>query len=123
MTTDAGIDLVAFNPSSKRAVTIQAKANEQPKRGGGKGRPALDWWVPVDCPADLIACVDLSTERVWLFTLEELASLAQQKSGGRLHLYMYTDPTVAVRTGKAAKVGEFDRFLLEHRAPSLFPHQ
>ena len=37
MTTDAGIDLVAFAPAAQRAVTIQVKANDAPKPGGGRG--------------------------------------------------------------------------------------
>ena len=119
MTTDSGVDLVAFNPATGRAHTIQVKSNERPKPGGGKGKAALDWWVPVSCPAELYAFVDLSSERVWLLTSAELAELAQQESKGRFHLYMYTDPTVDVRTGKLARVGEFERFLLEHQAASL----
>jgi hypothetical protein len=119
MTTDRGVDLVAFNPTTGRALTIQVKANERPKPGGGKGKAALDWWVPVSCPAELYAFVDLSSERVWLMTAEELAELAQQESKGRFHLYMYTDPTVEVRSGKLARVGEFERFLLEHQASSV----
>ncbi len=43
LTTDTGIDLVAYSPRRADAVTIQVKANLQPKPGGGKGKPALDW--------------------------------------------------------------------------------
>jgi hypothetical protein len=46
MTTDAGIDLVAYSPKSREPVTIQVKACHRPKRAGGKGRMTLDWWVP-----------------------------------------------------------------------------
>ena len=66
MTTDAGIDLVAFYPKSKRAATIQVKTNDRPKPSGGKGKLALDWWLPEKSPAELIALVDLSELRVWL---------------------------------------------------------
>ena len=38
MTTDAGIDLVAYAPRSREAVTIQVKANLQPKPAGGRGK-------------------------------------------------------------------------------------
>ena len=40
MTTDSGIDLVAYAPYSKRAVTIQVKANEKPKPAGRPSRRA-----------------------------------------------------------------------------------
>ena len=119
MTTDAGIDLVAYSSMTGRPTTIQVKANRGPKPGGGKGKAALDWWVPEDSPAQLFAFVDLSEERVWLLTMEDLALHAQQRSGGRYHLYMYTDPTVRVRGKKKARVGEFEGLLLEHRAGSL----
>lgn len=119
MTTDSGIDLVAYSSHTAKPTTIQVKANRGPKPGGGKGKAALDWWVPEDSPAQLIALVDLSEERVWLLTMEDLALYAQQQSGGRFHIYMYTDPTVAVRGEKKALVGEFEGLLLEHRAVAL----
>ncbi len=41
MTTDAGIDLVAYSPKNKRPYTIQVKTQEQPTKGGGKGKLSL----------------------------------------------------------------------------------
>ena len=64
MSTDAGIDLVAYSPTLGVPKTIQVKANLKAKPGGGKGRAALDWWLPHDSPAELIAFVDLSTQRI-----------------------------------------------------------
>lgn len=60
LTTDAGIDLVAYSQGKKEAVTIQVKTNLQPKPGGGKGKLSLDWWVPDNSPAELFALVDIS---------------------------------------------------------------
>ena len=45
MTTDSGIDLVAYSPDKKASFTIQVKANLAPKPSGGKGSAAIDWWV------------------------------------------------------------------------------
>jgi len=67
MTTDAGIDLVAYSPRSGQAVTIQVKANLQPKPAGGRGKKLLSWDLRETSPAQMVALVDLSTERVWLF--------------------------------------------------------
>jgi hypothetical protein len=120
MTTDTGIDLVAFSPLGRRAVTIQVKANAQPKPGGGKGKLALDWYVAEDCPAELTAFVDLSTTTAWLMSATDVASLAQQRAGGKHHLYFYVDPTVVIRQQKPARLGDFDRFLFEQAAPGLF---
>ena len=41
--------------------------------------------------------VDLSEQRLWMFSTEEIAKLAQQQSSGRHHLYMWTDPTVVTK--------------------------
>lgn len=120
MTTDAGIDLVAYFSKSKKAVTIQVKANLKPKPGGGKGAPALDWWVPEDSPADIFAFVDVSANQVWLVMREEIDALAQQQSNGRYHFYMYVDPSVKSKGGKLVHAHEFDKFLLENRTANLF---
>lgn len=121
LTTDSGIDLVAYSSNRKAAFTIQIKTNLQPKPGGGKGKAALDWWVPQDSPAELFAFVDVSENRVWLFAHSELEQYAQQKSNGRFHLYMYTDPSVNRRKNTGASfVNEFEEFNLENRIGSLF---
>jgi len=116
LTTDTGIDLVAYSPRRSDAVTIQVKANLRPKPGGGRGKPALDWWVPDDSPAEILAFVDLSTNRVWLVTREEIGELAQQHASGRYHFVMATDPSAAERRdGKAVHDYAFQRYLLENR--------
>lgn len=120
MTTDTGIDLVAFASGSRRAVTIQVKANARPKPGGGKGRLALDWYIADDCPAELTAFVDLSTNTAWLMSASEVASHAQQHANGRYHFYLFVDPNVEVRSGRLARMGDFDGFLLERRAADQF---
>jgi hypothetical protein len=121
LTTDSGIDLVAYSPNRKTAFTIQIQTNLQPKAGGGKGKAALDWWVPQDSPAELFAFVDASENRVWLFSQSELKEFAQQNSNGRFHLYMYTDPTVTRRNNsRASLVSEFEEFRLENRISTLF---
>lgn len=119
MTTDSGIDLVVFSSSLQRALTIQVKANAGPKRGGGKGKLALDWWIAEDCPSELAAFVDISADRVWIFTKPEVAAFSQQHSSGRFHLYMYVDSTVKIRGSKRALQTDFDDFLLESRVKHL----
>jgi hypothetical protein len=120
--TDAGIDLVAYAPNSREAQTIQVKTNHKAKiAGGGRGKAALDWWIEENNPAQLVALVDLSLRRIWVFTKEEITDLAQQRSGGRLHLYMYTDPTVnPTKANRLVHSHEFEKFRLENRAHTLF---
>jgi len=120
MTTDAGIDLVAFSPRTGRSVTIQVKTNEKPKPGGGKGKLALDWWVPDRSPADVVALVDLDTSRVWLLTMPEIKIHARQHSSGRYHIYFYTDAAVRPRVrGQKALDVHFEEFLLQRRLGQL----
>lgn len=124
MSTDTGIDLVAYSPVISRPLTIQIKTNLKSKPGGGKGKLALDWWIPEATPADFLALVDLSTERVWLFTRQELQEHAQQQSSGRLHIYMYTDPSARSRnTENLVHAHEFERFLLSNVAERIFGTQ
>lgn len=99
-----------------REFSIMTTANLQPKRAGGKGKMALDWWIPKDCEADFICCADLSTLRTWLFRKEEIPSLAQQMTSEKYHLYMYTTRKVALRGKKEMKFDyEFESFKLENR--------
>jgi len=89
--------------------------------GGGKGKAALDWWLPHESPAQLIALVDLSLPRIWIFKTTEIPGVAQQKSKTKFHVYMYTDPTHRPKkAGRLAHAHEFGRFLLENRSHELF---
>jgi len=120
MMTDTGIDLVAY--SSKTAIphTIQVKTNLKAKPGGGRGKSAFDWWIPEDSPAQLVALVDLSTARIWLFRHREVVKVAQQKSSGRLHFYMYTDATARTKDpGRLAHVHQFESYRIENSIRSL----
>jgi len=77
MTTDSGIDLVAYSTKANKALTIQVKTNQKPKPGGGKGRLAIDWWVPKNSDAELFAFVELKQEQIWIVKNEEMETLAQ----------------------------------------------
>jgi hypothetical protein len=111
-----GIDLVVTLKRPRRTFSVFVVSNLQPKRAGGKGKEALDWWIPVSTAADIIACVDLSELRIWLFEHDELPRYAQQKTGSKYHLYMYTDKDVALRGKKSMKFDyEFESFKLENR--------
>ena len=110
------IDLVVNLKKPRREFSVFVVSNLQPKRAGGKGKEALDWWIPVSTSADIIACVDLSALRIWLFEHDELPRFAQQKTGSKYHLYMYTDKMVALRGKKSMKFDyEFESYRLENR--------
>lgn len=121
LTTDSGIDLVAYSHSRKEAITIQVKTNLKPKPSGGKGKLALDWWVPDNSPAELFALVDVSENRIWVFTRDEMKAKAQQQPEGRLHFYIHIEQKVNRRKdAPAASLQDFEGFLLENRIGTLF---
>lgn len=110
LTTDSGIDLVAYLPHQARAITIQVKANRSAKPGGGRGALALDWWLPSNSPADFVSLVDLSTEQIWFMSRNRFGELAQQESGGRWHLYFYIDANRRSKAGTS--INDFEAYRL-----------
>lgn len=120
MTTDSGIDLVAYSPRNMKAYTIQVKTQEKPKPGGGKGKLAIGWHLKENCPAELIAVTELSTDSVWLFAYSEFIALAQQHStNGVYQLYMYVDEAIKTKKEIALK-SQFSKYLLEERLKTFF---
>jgi hypothetical protein len=92
LTVDRGIDLVMYVPGRSKAATIQVKTNEIPTPAGGKGKLHLGWNFDDDCPAEWLACADLSTDRAWLFTIERARKLAQQHHPNDVRrLYWFID--------------------------------
>lgn len=92
MTTDDGIDLVMYLPGTRRASTIQVKAQWDARPAGGKGALTRGWTFDENCPAEWLACVDISRDLAWMFRLEKACELAQEKpASGRRKLYWYTD--------------------------------
>ncbi|WP_373202362.1 hypothetical protein [Mycobacterium marinum] len=111
LTTDSGIDLVMYVPGHQSASTIQVKANVAPKPAGGKGKLLVSWGFPDDSPAQWLACVDMSTDSVWLFPIETARKVAQQKhASGTRALYFYTDESVGP---KALRVSDMTGHRLE----------
>lgn len=122
LTTDSGIDLVAFSDKRNDAITVQVKSNLSAKPGGGgKGKLHLDWWVPENSPAELYAFVDLSRSRVWLIKSLEVVEVAQQHPKDRYHFFYGNRCNgKKSRDGKPVHEYEFERYLLENRLHELF---
>ena len=120
MTTDYGIDLVAYSPTKRNAVTIQVKAKLKPAPGGGRGRMALGWRIPAESPAQYAAFVDLRSKNIWIFSLREIAECAQQHTPKGDQLYFYIDDDVKTRTGKPGHMSEFEKFRLPNRMSEIF---
>jgi hypothetical protein len=107
MTTDSGIDLVMYVPGLRGgASTVQVKTQEAPGRAGGKGGLTLGWRFPHSCPADWLACVDLSSDRAWLFRTDEARELAQQHNpGGTRLLYWYINDLAPAAARRERDIG------------------
>lgn len=120
MTTDSGVDLVAYSPKTAGSCTIQVKTKEKASKGGGKGKMSLAWDLRENSPAKLVALTDLSTDSVWLFTHAEFSKLAQQRSErGMFKLYMYVDESVNTRK-KMALLSQFESYRLKNRIADFF---
>ncbi|MDD2858151.1 MAG: hypothetical protein PHU75_05680 [Candidatus Nanopelagicales bacterium] len=122
LTTDSGIDLVAYSAGNEKARTIQVKTVRVPGHAGGNKRAplAIGLRFPETCPAELIALALLSTNEVWLFTTNQARKMAQQHSdSGFCQLYWYLDPETAPRG--ARHQGDMDRYRLENCFERHFP--
>jgi hypothetical protein len=106
-----------YSPKLEKAVTVQVKTCLRPKAAGGRGKPALDWWLRRSSPAELVGIVNLENNRVWLFSQEEFVTKAQQHIDERMHLYFYVDPGDQPREGYHKR--EFEPFRLERRISTL----
>jgi hypothetical protein len=92
LTTDAGIDRVAYPPGTARALTIQVKTVERSTPAGGKGAFSTGVVFPKNSPAEYLSVVRLYDERVWLFPIEDALRLAKQETP---RLYWFVNPETA----------------------------
>ena len=121
MTTDSGIDLVAYTSHLKKALTIQVKTNLKPKPGGGKGKDALDWWLPKKSDAQFFALVELENQLIWIIPSEEVKKISQQCPPKGYHLFMVIDPSAKDRKdGKRFRMFEFEEYRLENMFHKIF---
>lgn len=121
MTTDDGIDLVMYLPLSRRAATIQVKAQWEARPAGGKGEPTRGWTFDTTCPAEWLACVDVSRDRAWLFPIEKARELAQEKpASGKWKLYWYTDD--AVLKGTSRREADVAEYLISSTIGRILDH-
>lgn len=120
MKTGSGIDLVAYSKRSRKAYTILIKTNESPSQSNNQGKFSLGWWIPEDCPADLVAFVDLSSNSVWLFSSGEVPRYSQERYRGRMRFSFYVDPVGRSKSERSAHKTDFNQFILERRASVFF---
>ena len=69
--TNAGVDLVMYVPGVNVAATIQVKTQWEPLPSGGTGALHSAWNFDSGYEVDWLALVDVSTDRAWLFTMDQ----------------------------------------------------
>jgi hypothetical protein len=119
MTTDAGIDLVAYAPRQKQAVTIQVKSNLRASREGGKGRLILIWRLRQNSPADMVALVNLEHDQIWLLSRDEFQAKAKQLWRETHSLYFHVDEAYEPKS-EGSHARDFEAFKIENQIERMF---
>lgn len=120
LTTDPGIDLVAFRDIKRKAVTIQVKTcNPRIERSDPEGSKWLEWWVSDKClaVANYVAAVDLNRPKCWLFSTEEFKRRGAT-SGEGYRLWWYIPGHEYGRTRKTEE--KFKEYEMYTAMPKVF---
>ncbi len=124
LTTDPGIDLVAFpnvkvSPKERRKpLTIQVKTStHRPEISDLAGTKWVEWWVSDKCPADYVAAVDHDRQKCWLFSIEEFRKRGIRSGDG--HRLLWYIP--GLEYGKTKKTeNRYKEFEMETAIPKVF---
>lgn len=116
LTTDAGIDLVAYSSIGKKPVTIQVKTSTQ--HGRDYGDLWLEWQIPEECPADYVAVVDLDRSIFWLIETNKFNNKAIRTSRGKNRLWWSLPGFESKRT--RLKEEDFGEYRMEIAIPRVF---
>ncbi len=90
LTTDTGIDLVAYPRTATgswlagKPATIQVKTSTH---RGDTGGMWIEWNLSEDCPADCVATVDIERNKLWLFKFADFKGVAKRAGRGQLRLW------------------------------------
>ena len=122
LTTDTGIDLVAYPRiasntwPANRPATIQVKTSTH--RGDETNGKWIEWNLPVDCPADYVAAVDIERNKLWLFEFADFKALAKRAGEGHLRLWWSLPEYESERS--ARKEEQFKDYEMDAAVPKLF---
>ena len=120
LTTDPGIDLVAFpnvkaSPEERRKpLTIQVKTSTQ---HGAPGDKWLEWWIPDECPADYVAAVDIDRGKFWLLTTKEFEQQGT-RSGDGYRMWWYVPGYESKRIKRREE--QFKDYEMKAAIPKVF---
>ena len=114
LTTDPGIDLVAFADVRQKPVTIQVKTCTTRSDSDSKW---VEWRVPDECPADYIATVDLDRQKFWLLSTKQFKQRGMQ-SGEDHSLWWYIPGHEYGKTEKREE--KFEEYEMDVAIPIVF---
>ena len=111
MTTDTGIDLVAF--SAGKVITIQVKTSTHRSDSTSSW---VEWAVPITCPASHVAIVDLQADDGWILPTAEFHKRGT-KAGTNRRLMWSTDS----RWKSPLAESDFQQYKIGPGVASLLP--
>ena len=115
LTTDVGIDLVAYPGMGEKPLTIQVKTSSHLGTVDDKW---ILWQIPEDCPADYIAAVDMVRNKFWLIQTAEFNKIAQRTSKGKRRLW-WPLPGYEYRRAKLREE-QFKKYEMDDAIPRVF---
>lgn len=115
LTTDIGIDLVAYSSVKGKPLTIQVKTSTH--RGSTNDKWLL-WQIPEDCPADYIAAVDLYRNKFWLINTEGFRQIGRSAGTGQLRLWWSLPGYESKRTKRREE--QFIKYEMDNIIPKVF---
>ena len=78
------------------------------------------WGIVQDPGMDIVALVDIASERVWLLEATDVQRLSKAQADGSRLIYTYAMPTFdAEKTGHAVFTSDFDALLLPNQVTAL----
>ncbi len=117
MTTDYGIDLLAFDPKTHKAVSIQVRASSH---HGDMASQWVEWNMPKQCVAQYVAVADIEQDKVWLFTKDTFEKVASSTGGKGRRLWWYV-PESGYQSSQLNKNEDpFKEYEMASVIPSLF---
>jgi len=119
LTTDPGVDLVAFRDVRQKPVTIQVKTSTPPSDASGS--KWVRWDVPANCPAEYVALVDLNRNKFWLISAEHLWNIAKRPRDKDCYLWWYV-PEYETKRGRRPAMNEeqFKEYEMDAAISRLF---
>lgn len=113
-----GEDLLTSDREQRRR-TIQVYVADGAADVGG----VCAWRIARDPERDVIALIDIETERCWALEADDITRFSKVQTDGSRLIYTYAMPTFdPEKTGHAVFSADFDKMLLATRAKGLFTH-